>query len=126
MLQNILGGLLLFPFLILIVCLILSKKIGVSPSRRFGFAVDWTTPFLGVSVTVLIHTIWDQWLGFYVAGTVCILAILFSIVERLQMKEFRTFLVLRKTWRVYFLLLTCAYILLLGIGIALQIIQYAN
>ncbi|WP_153731197.1 DUF3397 domain-containing protein [Sporosarcina obsidiansis] len=126
MVENILGGLLLFPFIILIVLVALAKKLGISPSRRFGWAVDWTTSFLSVAVIILIHAIWDEWLGFYVMGVVCVLAIIFSVIERLRVKEFRTTLVLRKTWRVYFLLLTCCYILLIIFGITWQIIQYVN
>ncbi|WP_301108212.1 DUF3397 domain-containing protein [Sporosarcina sp.] len=126
MAENIIGAILLFPFIVLFVLLLVFKKIRVTPSKRFGLAVDFTTPFVASAVTVLLHAIWDQWLGVYVIGTVCVIAILFSIIERIKEKEFRTQLVLRKTWRVFFLLVTAAYFLLIISGIILQIIHYAK
>lgn len=125
MAENILGAILLFPFIILFVLLWIFKKIRITPSKRFGMAVDFTTPFIAIAVTVLFHAIWGQWYGVYVIGTVCVLAILFSVIERIKVKDFRAQLVLRKTWRVFFLTVTATYFLLIITGIIIQIIDYA-
>lgn len=126
MIANILGSVLLFPFIILLLLLFAAKKLGVTPSRRFGLAADGTVPFLAAAVIILIHAVWDRWLSFYVAGTVCILVIIFAVMERLSVKEFRTMIVLRKTWRSYFVLLTVSYFILLIIGLVRQIAAYFN
>lgn len=126
MAENIIGAVLLFPFIILFLILWILKRSGITPSKRFGLAVDVTTPFAAIAVTVLLHAIWDQWLGVYVIGTVCVLVIIFSVIERMTEKEFRTQRVLRKAWRVFFLLVTAAYFLLILTGIILQIIYYAK
>lgn len=126
MLTNILGALLLFPFIILIVLLIIAKKIGIVKKKRMGWAVDWTTPFMVLTVLILIRAIWDVWLPILLIAVLCLIAIGFAVRERSTEKEFRTWLVLRRTWRAYFLLLTILYILLFIIGITLQIIRYVN
>lgn len=124
MIANIMGSILLFPFIILVVLLFIAKKLGFTPSKRLGWAADGTVPFLAAAVIILIHAIWDRWLGFYVVGLVCILVIVFSVIERLHVKEFRTKLVLRKTWRLYFVILTASYFVLIIIGLIRQIIHY--
>lgn len=126
MLTNILGALLLFPFIILIVLIIIAKKIGLVKKKRIGWAVDWTTPFMVLTVLILIRAIWDVWLPILLIGILCLIAIGFAIMERSTQKEFRTWWVLRGTWRAYFLLLTVMYILLFIIGIILQIVRYVN
>ncbi|WP_303968047.1 DUF3397 family protein [Sporosarcina ureae] len=126
MLTNILGALLLFPFIILVVLIIVAKKIGITKKKRIGWAIDWTTPFMVLTVLILIRAIWDVWLPILLIGVLCIIAIGFSIMERSREKEFRTSWVLRRTWRAYFLLLTVTYFLLFVIGITLQIIRYVN
>lgn len=126
MLTNILGALLLFPFIILVVLIIVAKKIGLTKNKRFGWAIDWTTPFMVLTVLILIRAIWDVWLPILLIGVLCIIAIGFSIMERSREKEFRTSWVLRRTWRAYFLLLAVTYFLLFIIGIILQIIRYVN
>ncbi len=126
MLTNILGALLLFPFVILVVLIIIAKKIGLVKKKRIGWAVDWTTPFMVLTVLILIRAIWDVWLPILLIGILCLIAIGFAIIERSTEKEFRTWWVLRRTWRAYFLLLTILYILLFIIGITLQIVRYVN
>ncbi|PIC65716.1 hypothetical protein CSV79_01180 [Sporosarcina sp. P13] len=123
MMVTILSGLLLFPFLILILLLIIAKKIRIKKSKRFGWAVDVTTPFFVITVLILLRAIWDQWFVFYIVALFCIVAIILATIERSKAKEFRIILVLRKAWRAYFLLMACAYFLLILIGITLQIIR---
>ncbi|AXH98616.1 DUF3397 domain-containing protein [Sporosarcina sp. PTS2304] len=121
MMITILSGLLLFPFVILVLLLIIAKKIRVKKSKRFGFAVDLTTPFLVLTVLILLRAIWDQWFVFYIVAAFCIVAIILATIERSKAKEFRMILVLCKAWRAYFLLLTGAYFVLIITGIILQI-----
>ncbi|PID16413.1 hypothetical protein CSV63_00565 [Sporosarcina sp. P34] len=126
MLTNILGALLLFPFIILVVLIIVAKKIGLPKKKRVGWAVDWTTPFMILTVLILIRAIWDAWLPILLIGILCLVAIGFAVIERSREKEFRTSWVLRRTWRAYFLLLTTAYFILFITGITVQIIRYVN
>ncbi|MDV6376807.1 DUF3397 family protein [Sporosarcina sp. GW1-11] len=123
MMVTIFSGLLLFPFAILVLLLIIAKKIRIKKSKRFGLAVDVTTPFLVLTVLILLRAIWDQWFVFYIIAVFCVVAIILATIERSRAKEFRMLLVLRKTWRAYFLLMAVAYIVLIVIGITLQIIR---
>lgn len=123
MMETVLSGLLIFPFVILIILLIIAKKIRIKKSKRLGWAVDVTTPFLAIAVVIFIRSIWDLWFIFYMGSAFCVVAIIVATFERFKTKEFRMLLVLRKTWRVFFLLLVGMYILLIIIGIILQIMR---
>lgn len=126
MLKTILSVLLLFPFIILFVLLFLSVKLRVPKKMRIGLAVDITTPFLALSVLLIMRAIWNEWMLVYVFGALFLIAVMFAGAERKRAKEFRTALVLRKTWRAFFLVLTIAYFALIITGITLQIIRYVS
>lgn len=123
---NVVGGLLLVPFLFLLLFLIIAKRLGKSPAKVFGIAVDMTTPFVFYAVAVLIHAIWDVWIVGYLLGVACLIAMYIAVKERLQVKEFRTNLVLRRTWRIYFLILSLAYVVLILIGLIWRIVEFTS
>ena len=55
-----------------------------------------------------------------------LLAIIFAVAERMKEKEFKIFRVVQRTWRLYFLLLSLAYVTLLILGISFQISEYVK
>ncbi|WP_252503688.1 DUF3397 domain-containing protein [Sporosarcina sp. Marseille-Q4943] len=120
------GIIVLFPFLITIVFLIGMRKMGKAPAAVIGKAADFTTPFLFLSVYITSLTVFGRGTGFYITSIAIMLAILFAIIERVREKEFQISRVLHKTWRLYFLLLSFAYIILLVIGVSLKISEYVK
>lgn len=116
----------IFPFIITILMLFIYKKRGRAPAKSLGEAADWTTLFLFVSVYMLARAIFDYSIGFYMLIAFVIMVLAFAIYERLKVKDFRIIRLLRKVWRLSFLLLLVAYIGLLITGLILQIIAYAT
>ena len=124
--STLFGGLILFPFIITLTFLLVVRKMGRAPASVIGLAADVTTPFLFLTIYVVSHTIFGDGVGVYIAGSALMIAIVYVVVERFNVKEFQIVRIMRKTWRMYFLLLLAAYFLLLVGGIMVKIVEYAN
>ncbi len=122
----LIGSAVVFPFIWMFLILVIYKRRGISPSSVLGLAADLTTPLLFLSVYVISHTIFGNGAGFYIVISALIIIILFSIYEKNNVKDFGIIRLLRKVWRLYFLLLVTAYFVLLVIGIIVKIAAYAN
>lgn len=116
----------IFPFIVTILALSIYKRRGKAPANTLGEAADWTTFFLFLSVYVLAREMFDLPVGFYLLLTFVLIVIIFAIYERIKVKDFKIIRLMRKVWRLSFILLFIAYIVLLIIGLVLKIIEYAN
>jgi len=114
----------LCPFLVPIVLLIIFKRMGKPPISRLGITADITTPILLLSVYILSHAIFGAGVGYTMITVGIIVTIVYAIYERMKVKEFRIIHLLRKIWRLLFLMLAFAYIVLLPLGVVLQIVKY--
>lgn len=118
--------LVLFPFFITITFLIIMRKMGRAPAAVVGKAADFTTPFLFLSVYITSMTIFGSGTGFYIMSIAILIAIFLAIMERTKEKEFQISRVMQKTWRLYFLLLSLSYVILLVIGVSIKISEYVK
>lgn len=116
----------IFPFVVTITVLAIYKKRGKAPVKVLGEAADWTTPFLFVSVYIVAHSIFDVDVAFYIMLTFVILVLAFAIYERVTVKDFRIIRLMRKIWRISFILLLFVHIGLLLTGLILKIIASVN
>ena len=113
------------PFIVTILVLVIYRRLGTAPISVLGQAADLTTPFLFFSVYIIARTIYGDLVGVYISITSIIIIIIYSIVEKMNVKEFMIKRFLRKVWRLFFLLLSSSYVILLIIGLVLKIIEYA-
>lgn len=120
------GILVLFPFLITIIYLVVIRRMGKAPAAVIGKAADFTTPFLFLSVYITSLSVFGKGTGFYITSIAILIAMLSAVVERLREKEFQIGRVLQRTWRLYFLLLSLAYLILLVVGISFKITEYVK
>lgn len=118
--------LVLFPFFITITFLIIMRKMGKASAAVVGKAADFTTPFLFLSVYITSMTIFGSGTGFYIMSIAILIAIFLAIMERTKVKEFQISRVLQKTWRLYFLLLSLSYVILLVLGVSMKISEYVK
>lgn len=126
LLSIITGIIVLFPFLITITFLVVMRKMGKAPAAVIGKAADFTTPFLFLSVYITSRTVFGEGTGFYLSAIAIFIAISFAVVERVKEKEFQISRVMQKTWRLYFLLLSFAYVILLVVGLSIKISEYVK
>ena len=123
-LSSLFATLVLFPFIVTFVTLVIYKKIGSAPKSKLGIAADLTTPFLLLSVYILSRTIFGVGVGYTMLTAAILMTIAFAIYERVNVKEFRVVRLLRKIWRLLFLLLVFFYFALLILGLVLRIVEY--
>ncbi|WP_432364056.1 DUF3397 domain-containing protein [Sporosarcina sp. UB5] len=126
LLSIVTGIVVLFPFLITIIFLFVMRRMGKAPATVIGKAADFTTPFLFLSVYITSMTIFDKGTGFTIISVAILLAILFAVMERMKEKEFQITRVFQKTWRLYFLLLSFAYVILFVVGVVFKISEYVK
>lgn len=92
--------------------------------RSIGFAADLTTFLLFFSVPVSMEALWE----WHTMAIVCFIAIFIAIVvliiEWRRTKELEIITFIRKTWRLYFLILCSAYFLIWIVGIVLTIREF--
>lgn len=117
------GAVLIFaPFLAFILLLLLTRK--KLKKRAIGFSADFTTFLLFVSVPVSAEALWDVKITFAVTATALLIAIVLLVLEWKKTKEIDVMKYIRKTWRLYFLLLSAGYILIWITGLALTVISF--
>ncbi|WP_318615542.1 DUF3397 family protein [Sporosarcina sp. YIM B06819] len=124
--STIFGGLILFPYIVMLVFLVVMRKMGKAPASIIGLAADMTTPLLFLTVYLVSREIMGEGVGIYIAGIAVIIAIVRIVLERMKVKEFQIVHLLRKTWRLYFLVLTVSYLLLLLVGMILKMVEYTT
>lgn len=124
--SSLFATVILLPFVVSFLTLIIFKKIGRAPVTVIGTTADITTFFLLLSVFFIARTIFGTGAGYVVCTVIIIVTIAFAIYERIKSKEFQIIRLMRNVWRLLFLLFAIAYVLLLIVGIALQIIDYVT
>ena len=117
------GAIFIFaPFLAFILLILLTRK--KLKRRAIGLSADVTTFLLFISVPVSMKALWDVDISFAVSVTAIIIAIILLIIEWKKSKEIEVLKYARKTWRLYFLLLSMCYILIWLTGLALTLISF--
>ncbi|WP_230321366.1 DUF3397 family protein [Planococcus salinarum] len=120
---QIFGAILIFaPFLVFIFLLLLSRK--KLKRKAIGFSADLTTFLLFISVPVSVEALWEVEIAFALLGTALLIALLLLVIEWKKTKEIDVLKYIRKTWRLYFLLLAMGYILIWVTGLALTVISF--
>ncbi|WP_033543527.1 DUF3397 family protein [Planococcus sp. CAU13] len=122
-LQNISAIFIFAPFLAFILLLLASRR--RLRRKAVGFSADLTTFLLFLSVPVSVEALWDIKIAFGISVTAILIAIFLLVMEWKRSKEIEVLKYIRKTWRLYFLLLSAAYVLIWFTGLALTVISFA-
>jgi len=116
----------LFPFLVSFLAFLLLKKKGKRPITVLGTAADLTTPFLFISVYIVARTVFEVEILYLMIAFTLITTIVYAVFARIKDKDFQIIRLLRRVWRLLFLVLAIVYILLLIGGVILKIIDYTG
>jgi len=116
----------LFPFLVSFLAFLLLKKKGKRPITVLGTAADLTTPFLFISVYIVARTVFEVEILYLMITFTLITTIVYAVFARIKDKDFQIIRLLRRVWRLLFLVLAIVYILLLIGGVILKIIDYTG
>lgn len=114
----------MFPILLLFLVYFICRKMKISQAKSFGFAADTVTMILFFSVPIAIQSIWEISIGVFIIMFVLLIAIGYTYIDWRTTKEIIVSTLLRKIWRVYFILLSIMYFVVCIIGIILTIVEY--
>lgn len=85
--------------------------------KAIGFAADVTTAMLFISVPLAIRGLWDVAIFIPLIVIALVVAIIFTYIDWRTKKEIEIKPLLKKIWRIYFIVLSIAYFLVWAIGL---------
>ena len=122
---EIIGGvILLCPLIVLLLTFMICRKLRIKKKYAFGFGADVTTFILFFSVPLAIHSIWEVSLFLLIIIVALLIALGFTYVDWRTKKEIDVPVLLKKIWRVYFILLSVMYLGTWLIGLSLNVMEY--
>lgn len=114
----------LFPIILFFITYAICRKRKKDNVKSFGYAADTTTFILFFSVPLSITSLWGMNYHIFVFIIAIFIAIIFTYIDWRTKKEIEIMPLLKKTWRLYFILLTIAYLVIWIVGIIQSIINY--
>lgn len=100
-------GAIYFPFIVLLFSYWFFNH--PDSTMTFQTAADVTTPFFMLGVIRALQTI-EQPNSMTIVVSICVVvAVVMMVLERFIQKKFFTFAVIKRIWRVYFLIFTMLY-----------------
>lgn len=112
-----------FPVLVFIATYYICKR-KKSTAIAFGIASDQTTIWLFFSVPLAISGLWGVRVGSIIVMIALMLAMFLTFIEWRTKKEIEVKPLLRKVWRIFFLMLSTSYIIIWIVGLIHSVVQY--
>ncbi|MFP3919556.1 DUF3397 family protein [Lysinibacillus telephonicus] len=122
--QYIISAIICFPIILFFITYAIFHKRKKSVAKSFGYAADATTFILLFSVPLSISSLWGMKYNIIVFVIEIVIAIIFTYIDWRTKKEIEILPLLKKTWRLYFIILTIAYMAIWIIGLIQSIIEY--
>lgn len=117
-LQFILASIIVFPIIAFLIMLIICRKLKINKHKAIGLAADVTTLILIFSVPIAIHSLWELSIWIPMLVVLLVVAIIITYTDWRTKKEIEVRQLLKKIWRVDFLLLSLAYFTVWLVGIS--------
>ncbi|MGM9944107.1 MAG: DUF3397 domain-containing protein [Lysinibacillus sp.] len=122
---EIVGGvILLCPLIVLLLTFMICRKLRIKKTYAFGFGADVTTFILFFSVPLAIYSVCGESLFLPIIIVALLIALWFTYVDWRTKKEIDVPVLLKKIWRVYFILLSVLYLGTWLIGLSLNVMEY--
>ncbi|MCW1926847.1 DUF3397 domain-containing protein [Bhargavaea beijingensis] len=118
------GFLIAFPAVPFFFFFTVFTRLYKDPSKGFSRAADCTTFLLLPAVPAVVEAFTGYQTGFYLAMAVIVFALYMTYRERKTEHDFEIGPLLRKIWRLLFLILSAAYLAASVIGTGVMIADY--
>lgn len=115
--QFLLAIIILCPILAFIAVLLVCRKLRLNKYKAIGFAADITTGLLVFSIPIAMQGLWDIDVMVPMLIVVLMIAIIFTYIDWRTKKEVEVKPLLKKIWRLYFLLFSMTYFIIWVVGI---------
>lgn len=122
--NTIISFLLLFPIVLFILTFIISKYLLHKRKKSIGIAADVTTFVLFFSVSHVYSVIFSKNIGFLLIICSLLLATILTFLDWRTKKEMEVRPLLRKIWRLLFMLLCLFYAFLWVFGVIRYVLNY--
>ncbi|MFJ7825052.1 DUF3397 domain-containing protein [Psychrobacillus sp. NPDC096623] len=124
--DNVLSVLIIYPIVVFLAVFLFSKSVLHKRKKSIGIASDITTFFLYFSIANLFTFIFLKQIGWYLVICSIVLATIMTILEWRSKKEIEVIPLLRKIWRLLFLLLCFVYAVLWLFGVIRYVFSYIS
>lgn len=114
------------PLIVMAISFILFRKLKIKKSLAVGLAADITTFILFLSVPLVLYSIWEIKIFTVFIIFALVIAIVYTYIEWRKTKEIIVPTLLKRIWRIYFLILVSCYVLFLFMGTVIYIVRYMN
>ena len=118
------GAILICPLIALVLTYIICRKMRIKKMYAIGFAADVTTFILFFSVPLAFKSIWGTSFSLHIVIIALLIALGLTFLDWRTKKEIDVPLLLKKIWRIYFILLSVLYISAWIIGLTVNIVDY--
>lgn len=118
------GAILICPLIALILTYMICRKMRMKKMYAVGFAADVTTFILFFSVPLSFKSIWGTSFSLYIIIIALLIALWLTFLDWRTKKEIDVPILLKKIWRIYFILLSVLYISSWIIGLTVSIVEY--
>ncbi len=116
----------LVPALLFILSLLLFRTVLKKGKKSIGLAADVTTILLFFSVAHVYKVVFEGTIGFILIISSILLATILTIIDWRTKKEIEIIPLLRKIWRLLFILLCLLYALIWLIGVIRYVLTYIS
>jgi len=123
---NVLSVFVIYPVVVFLVVFIVCKYILHKRKKSIGLASDISTFFLYFSNVNLFSFLFLKEIGWYLVIISIILATIMTYLEWRSKKEIEIIPLLRKIWRLLFLLLCSLYAFLWVFGVIRYVLTYIS
>lgn len=114
------------PLIALLITYFVCRKMKISHVKSFGFAADVVTLLLFFSVPIAVNSIWEVSIIIPLIIIAIFIAIAFTYLDWRTKKEIEIMQLLKKIWRVYFILLSTIYLFLWIAGLVLNVMEFVT
>lgn len=121
---SLIAGVVFCPIIALIGVYVICRKCTLNHVKSFGFAADVTTAILFITVPLAVHSLWGVAVFFPTILLALVIAIVFTYIDWRTTKEIEVMPLLKKIWRIYFILLSTSYFIVWIAGLTQNIIEY--
>jgi len=125
LLQYIVSSIIFFPIILFSIAYLIALKRKKSKAKSFGFASDITTFVLFFSVPLSITSLWGTNYNGIILIIAIVIAIIFTYIDWRTKKEIIILKLLKKIWRLYFILLMTTFVVVWIVGLVQSIMEYA-
>lgn len=122
--QFVLKTILLCPIIAFVLSLIVCSMLRLDKHTAIGYSADVTTGLLFLAVPIAIRNLWEVSIFIPVFVVAIVVAMIFTYIDWRTKKEMEVKPLLKKIWRVYFILLGITYFLVWVIGLTHSVIIF--